>query len=182
MLATVILLQPETFGPILLKWKAKQLRASTDNNRYQASIEHIPGFMDRLAISMKRPFEMALREIILLLFTLYLTVAYIVIFTFLNGYTYIYSETYGFSQTLTEVSFTAIFVGVLLSIGLVPWVYQKTKSSRDNSLGHDGIQPELRLWYAMFGAPWMPISLFWMGWTNFVSRIYHLGQYDTDDY
>lgn len=35
---------------------------------------------------------------------------------------------------------------------------------RDN--GGDRLPPEFRLWFAMFGAPAIPISLFWMGWTS----------------
>lgn len=34
------------------------------------------------------------------------------------------------------------------------------------------LPPEKRLWFAMFGAPAIPISLFWMGWTNYSSISY----------
>ncbi|KAL9087530.1 MAG: hypothetical protein Q9165_006641 [Trypethelium subeluteriae] len=148
-LALIVFLQPETFGPILLKWKAINLRKSTGDQRYQAPIEQIPGFISRLAASMRRPFEMSFSEVIIIAFTLYLTVAYIVTFTFLSGLDFVYSDTYGLSHTLTEVSFTAI-----------------TKRNHDDSADGYEIQPELRLLYAMIGAPWMPISLFWMGWTD----------------
>jgi hypothetical protein len=37
------------------------------------------------------------------------------------------------------------------------------------------LPPEKRLWFAMFGAPAVPISLFWMGWTNYPSISYWSG-------
>ena len=37
------------------------------------------------------------------------------------------------------------------------------------------LPPEKRLYFAMFGAPAIPISLFWMGWTNDASISYWSG-------
>lgn len=35
--------------------------------------------------------------------------------------------------------------------------------------GGSRLPPEFRLWHAMLGAPAIPISLFWMGWTSYSS-------------
>lgn len=165
MLVLILLFQPETFAPLLLKWKAEHLRRQTGDDRYRSQLEIIPiSFGARLKVALARPLAFAFEPIVLCM-TLYLTVLYIVLFTFLDGYPYIFGQVYGTSQGLTNVLFTGIFVGVMLAGLLVPWVYRITKLSFvDNTF-----VPELRLWFAMLGAPAIPVALFWMAWTDFVS-------------
>ncbi|RDW85452.1 hypothetical protein BP5796_03777 [Coleophoma crateriformis] len=171
-LGLVILFQIETYPPLLLKWKAEHLRRLTGDDRFCAEIEITSMTLwVRLKMSMKRPFLM-MGEPIILLMALYLTVLYIVLFTFLDGYTYIFMETYGISQGLTNIVFVGIFVGITMSAFLVPFVLRKTKQEFAKSdLEHGGrIHPEIRLWYGMLGGSFaIPVSLFWMGWTDYVS-------------
>jgi MFS family permease len=164
-LGSIVLFQPETFPPLLLKWKAKHLRLETGEDRFRAEIEIVHSSLGtRLRLALTRPFLFALEPIVIFM-TLYLTLIYIILFTFLDGYHYIFQSVYGTSQGVTNVIFTAMSVGVLLAGLQVPWVYKKTKES----LAHDNFDPESRLWFAMLGAPAIPVSLFWMGWTDYVS-------------
>ncbi|KAJ5082963.1 hypothetical protein N7532_012006 [Penicillium argentinense] len=163
-LMVVILLQPETYGNLLLHWKAKILRQETGNQRYRAPMEMKRESLGRrLLISIYRPFLLFYSELILILMSLYLTVVYIVLFTFLEGYTFIFTDTYGVSQGITSVTWAGMLCGILLVSCIVPVVYSWTaKEYQKTSV----IAPETRLWYAMLGgAPAVPISLFWMGWT-----------------
>lgn len=133
----------------------------------------------RCGVALARPFLLVKSELIVGLMSFYMTVIYIVLFTFLDGYTYIFEDVYGTSQGLTEIIFTAMFIGVLLSLGLVPLMYSWTKKHIEYNKQlavADGdeepgikISPETRLWFAMLGAPAMPISLFWMGWTDYAT-------------
>ncbi|KAK7546616.1 major facilitator superfamily transporter, partial [Phyllosticta citricarpa] len=161
---------PETYGPLLLTWKAAHLRQITGDDRFRAEHEIVDSTLfSRLKVAMTRPFLM-LTEPIVMAMTMYLTVVYIVLFTFLDGYTYIFEQTYGISQGLTNVIFVAMFLGVL-SIGfLVPPIYRMTvkELERAHSKGEKMFNPEVRLWFCMLGAaPAIPISLFWMGWTAY---------------
>ena len=167
-LVSIILIQPETYGPILLKWKAAHLRAVTGDDRYVAAVEvRTETFLHRVRRALYRPFLLLIREPIVMLFGLYLTVIYIILFTFLNGYTFIFTETYGLSQGLTGLAFLGIAIGILLSTLLVPHVKtaytQQLRKAEEQ--GHSRLPPEVRLRFAMYGAPAVPISLFWMGWT-----------------
>lgn len=104
-LAVVVFFLPETFPPILLKWKAAHLRSITGDERYRAEVEvRQETFMTRLGRALYRPFLLTATEPIILLVALYLTVVYIVLFTFLDGYTYIFADIHGTS----EVSSTPI--------------------------------------------------------------------------
>lgn len=56
---------------------------------------------------------------------------------------------------------------------LVPIAYRRTA----NQLARDGddgsgrmLNQESRLFFALIGAPFIPIGLFWMGWTDYVSN------------
>lgn len=174
-LGLVVLFQPETYPPVLLKWKAKHLRDATGDNRYKAEVE-IRGdpFMTRLKHALYRPFLLTATEPIIMLIALYLTVLYIVLFTFLDGYKYIFSEVHGTSEGVTGLCFLGIAVGLFLACGLVPviYVWARRDLKKVQEQGGDRLPPEFRLWFSMLGgAAAIPISLFWMGWTSYVSIV-----------
>ncbi|KAJ5668088.1 uncharacterized protein N7477_006658 [Penicillium maclennaniae] len=181
----IILFQPETYSPLLLKWKGKQLCKITGDPRFRSEMdmEKIALF-SRIGGAMERQFLITIHEPIILLISLYMTVLYIVLFTFFDGYTYIFSEMHGLSQGLTNIVWGAMYIGILLSGLLLPVIYRGTKEEFTRAAevvngsdptvdprALDGVhtQPEIRLWFAMVGAPFIPISLFWMGWTDFPS-------------
>ncbi|KAJ5639333.1 uncharacterized protein N7484_007195 [Penicillium longicatenatum] len=181
----IILFQPETYAPLLLHWKGKQLRKITGDKRFRSEMDlQKLALFSRIGGAMKRQFLITIHEPIILLISLYMTVLYIVLFTFFDGYTYIFTDTYGISQGLTNIIWAAMYVGILLCAILVPIIHRKTKKDFTaaamavngsdpavNPHALDGVhtEPEIRLFFAMFGAPLIPISLFWMGWTDFSS-------------
>ncbi|KAJ5886812.1 uncharacterized protein N7473_009486 [Penicillium subrubescens] len=184
-LVLIILFQPETYSPLLLKWKGKQLRRITGDNRFRSEMDMEKiALLSRISGAMKRQFLITIHEPIILLISLYMTVLYIVLFTFFDGYTYIFTDVHGLSQGLTNIVWVAMYVGISLATFLVFPIYKWTKKAFTQAAqavngadpavdAHalDGVhtQPEIRLWFAMFGAPAIPISLFWMGWTDFES-------------
>ena len=166
----VFFFQPETYAPILLKWKAAHLRELTGDDRYRAEVEiRDSTFLSRLGHALYRPFVLTFSEPIIILIALYLTVIYIILFTFLNGYTFIFTETYGFSQGITGLSFIGIGIGLCLASLLVPILYKWAKNdlAKIKEQGGDRLPPEFRLWFAMLAAPALPISMLWMGWTAY---------------
>lgn len=80
--------------------------------------------------------------------------------------------TYGINTGLSNLCFLGLLIGILCSGLVIPLVLHITKKqlARD---GDDGtgkaLNQETRLIFAMFGAPLIPIGLFWMGWTDYVS-------------
>ncbi|KAI4219997.1 MAG: hypothetical protein LQ349_008200 [Xanthoria aureola] len=167
-LTSIVFLQPETYAPILLKWKAAHLRSLTGDERYRAEVEiREDNIWLRLKRAMYRPFILTFQEPVIMLLALYLTVIYIILFTFLNGYTFIFTETYGFSEGITGLSFIGIGIGLCLASLLVPFIYRFARKdlAKIKAQGGTRLPPEFRLWFAMLGAPAIPVSLFWMGWT-----------------
>lgn len=77
-LITTTLFQPETYPPILLKWKAQHLRRLTGDDRYASESEvKAESLGKRLKTALWRPFLLTATEPIVLLIALYLTVIYI---------------------------------------------------------------------------------------------------------
>lgn len=168
----VLLAQPETYSPVLLEWRAKHLRALTGDNRYQASHASASSLGTRLLINSYRPFNMIWTEPIILVFSFYLVLLYFVLFTFLNGYPFIFAKVYSISTSLTFIIWSAMMPGVLFALALIPYVYHLTKKTAAKAAAvNQPLQPEVSLYWAMAGASiLMPVSLFWMAWTCYVSN------------
>jgi hypothetical protein len=181
-LVLVVLFQPETYPNTLLRWRAAHLREVTGDSRFRAQVEiRSQSFIQRLSTALYRPFLLTLREPIISLVALYLTVIYIVLFNFLDGYNYILAEIHGTSEGVTGLCFLGIVVGLFLASALVPLIY--TWAKRDlkkiQEQGGDRLPPEFRLWFAMLGgAVAIPASLLWMGWSSYswISIWSHLGE------
>ncbi|QKX63697.1 uncharacterized protein TRUGW13939_10868 [Talaromyces rugulosus] len=85
----------------------------------------------------------------------------------------IFADNYGLSQGITGLLFLGIEIGTLLaSVILTPFAYQKAKkylvtlkAAGLETTATNRLKPEFFLWYSILGAPAIPISLFWMGWT-----------------
>lgn len=167
----VFLGMEDTFAPRLLRTKAKHFRLLTGDDRFKTAKEVDEANIRSLLITnFTRPFRLALEPIVLFL-TLYNTIVYVVMFTFLVGYPYIFGQTYGLEQGLKNLCFLGLLVGILLSAALVPFVRTRTNhlclEKGDDGSGKS-IPQESRLMFAMFGAPLLPVGLLWMGWTDIV--------------
>lgn len=167
-LVAVVFLQPETYSHLLLKWRAAALRKETCDDRYKALSElRCESLSGQLLGALYRPFLWSYSELIIILMSLYLVTLYIVLFTFLAGYRFIFGDTYNLSQGMTSITWAGMLAGVALVTCIVPVIHSWTASEHRKT---SCIRPELRLLYAMLGgAPAIPISLFWMGWTAYVS-------------
>ncbi|KAI0205026.1 major facilitator superfamily domain-containing protein [Astrocystis sublimbata] len=161
----------ETFAPRILELKAAAFRKYTGNAQFKTSKEASDAndIWPILKRNFGRPFILCFEPIVIS-FTIYLTINYIILFTFLDGYPYIFAGTYGISENLSNTAFSGLLVGILISVVLVPWTYRNTVKQLKED-GDDGsgimLNREDRLRFAMIGAPFIPIGLFWMAWTDF---------------
>ena len=188
-LPLVLFFMPETFSPILLKWKAEHLRRVTGDERYKAELDDQDTLLKRFGVQWRRSLHMITREPIVALLGAWLVVEYIVVFGFLQGFKYIFRETYDFSKGLAGTCFAALALGVALWTATIPIYYHLYKKKvgdiheKDKDIGArrlslmnqasapgtDLPEPEYRLWMALLAAPAFPISLFWLAWTNYES-------------
>ena len=81
-LTLVMLFQPETYGPLILKWKAKQYRKLTGDQRFRSELDIVKSpLATRLVKGSTRPFVLVWTEPIILVFCIYLSIIYIILFT-----------------------------------------------------------------------------------------------------
>jgi MFS family permease len=155
----VFFTQPETYAPTLLAWRAQRLRQLTGDSRYQAAGMASANSMGQRMKTYTEP--------IIMVFSFYLIILYIVLFTFLNGFPYIFAVTYGISNELTFMIWAALLAGDIVAVPLIPIVYGWTKKAAVKAAAKgENLAPEVCLYFAMLGGSiLMPISLFWIGWT-----------------
>lgn len=144
------------------------LRRTTSNKSYQA--EHgETSLTELLSNNMARIVYFLFREPTTIMCGTYITVLYLLIYGFLEGFDYIFTKTYLFNVGQRYTSFTAIAVGILLGLPYLLLVNHFTAKRHQAS---QSSAPERRLVPALLAAPLLPVSLFWLGWTNRASVSY----------
>ena len=159
-----VLWLPETYLPVLLHWKASHIRRVTADQRYISTHAERESFVARL----KQIFLMSarfLREPVVLVLGAFLVLLYVLLFTFLTGFEFIFKDKYNLSPGLYGSCFASIAVGATAFTLTAPALYSWARRHTEYVRGAK-VAPEYRLWPAMTAAPFLPISLFWLGWTS----------------
>ncbi|KAJ5085428.1 hypothetical protein N7532_010199 [Penicillium argentinense] len=168
----VFLFLPETYSTVRLSWKAKQLRRLTGDDRYRAPMEFHRYYLSRcLAIALTRPVILCISEPIILIFSGYMAITFIILYTFSAGYVSIFQNFYGLDQGQTGLAFLGITIGIISAGLVVPFSMMLTRRDiyRARARSRTRPEPEFTLYMAMFGAPMIPVGLFWMGWTTYAA-------------
>ncbi len=157
---------PETYLPVLLDWKAKHLRQATGDKRYVSKHGEQAAFFKKIRESLPLSVKFSTTEPVILTLGGFLVLLYILLFSFLSGFDYVFKHTYNLSSLQEGACFASIAAGAttftMCAPGLYIWARERTKHVHGAQ-----IPPELRLWPAMMTAPFLPISLFWLGWTSY---------------
>ncbi|SMQ54003.1 unnamed protein product [Zymoseptoria tritici ST99CH_3D7] len=157
---------PETFGPAILMSQAKHLRRQDPDANIYAPLE-LKHTTPRQLITqvLGRPIRMGITEPIVSAVCLYLSLIYGVIFMLFQAYGVIFPPIYNFTQGQTGLAFLPMVLGTLLALPL-NFSYD-TYIARAKSLQRpwSTLQESQRLPLALLGAPLIPLSLFWTGWT-----------------
>ncbi|KAI8283048.1 Efflux pump radE [Colletotrichum sp. SAR11_240] len=163
MAVCVVMFLHESYPYAILKRKTARLRKSTGNEGLRSALDtsKTPGQLFKFAIL--RPPKMLVSPIIFLMSAYAATVfsyAYLCCTTFPR----IFKDQYGFgsgASGLTSIGIGVGFILGLLFVGAVsdPWSAYLTKKN-------DGVaKPEFRLPTLVIGAVFVPVGLFWYGWS-----------------
>jgi hypothetical protein len=159
----MVLFLPETYTPVLLSWKRG---TNTTGERGQGPLR--VSLRSKLAQALSRPFKILFTEPIVVIFTLYLTLVYMVTFSFFSSAPFIFGQTYGFSQGGSNLMFVSISVGLLICALATPLFDMLVRRDIAKSTAQSkNPKPEAMLWWALIGGPFLPISLFWMAWSSY---------------
>ncbi|KAG9566916.1 MFS general substrate transporter, partial [Aureobasidium melanogenum] len=162
---------PETSSPMIIQWRAHHLRVVTGSDRYTCELEGKESLGQRLAHNLQRPAKFFTTEPIIMALGFYLVVIYIVIFDFLNGFEFVFTDTWGLSPGDTALAFLGICLGSVISVALMPLIYMVHR--KVSKKGEDAeSSPETLLLPAMVASPFFSISIFWLAWTSYRSVSY----------
>lgn len=160
-----LLLVPETYHPTLLQCKAKRIRFATKNWAVHSKLDEGQVNMNDIVVKyLFRPIHMLIREPILTLLTLYMSLIYGMIYLFFVTYPISFQEERGWSPGIGALPFLGITVGVLLG-GAIIIAITKTRFARKMA-EHGRVIPEERLPPMILGAVLLPVGLFWSAWTS----------------
>jgi DHA1 family multidrug resistance protein-like MFS transporter len=163
-----LFLLPETFSPMIVQWRTHHLRTVTGSDKYTCELEGKESLGKRLAHNLSRPVKFFTTEPIIISLGFYLVVIYVVIFTFLNGFEFIFTDTWDLSDGDTALAFLGICLGALISVSLMPlihMIHRRTRKSQEDT-------SETLLLPAMVASPFFAISIFWLAWTSYKSISY----------
>ncbi|KAF1951270.1 MFS general substrate transporter [Byssothecium circinans] len=147
----MLFLPPETYATVPLQRKKKQ-----------AGIEPARiSFQERYANDLTRPWIMLFTEPIL--FTLGLCSAFIwgILYLDFTAYPVVFQQGRQWSQGKAGLSFIGIVIGMAIATASSPWI----NDLRGAVVKKIGPKPEARLPHLIVLAWFIPVALFWFGWT-----------------
>jgi hypothetical protein len=113
----VFFLLQETFSPMLLQRKAASLHRETGDSRFKSHYELQKSLFKNIKTGISGPLIFFTCEPIIIALRFYLKLIYVLVFTFLDDFTFIFVD---FSPGMKGTAFCAIVVGVLLNVVLTP--------------------------------------------------------------
>lgn len=152
----------ETYAPVLRCQRAKKQGLSVPPSSVPAGLA---GLRQIITITLTRPLAMLVREPIVLLCSLYSSLNFAVLFSFLTSIPLIYGQDYGFTPGQAGLVFIGIAVGCALGGMTLVLLDAHTLRLHVRLSNVDPSPPERMIWGAIVGGPLMPAALFWFAWT-----------------
>lgn len=163
--AVDVLFLPETYGPVLLKEKAKKLRHERQIWAIHARQEEKEiSVRTILVIYLQRPLKMLFLEPMIFLLTLYVSFVYGVVYLLFSAFPLAYQRVRGWNSGVGALPFLAIIVGAFTgSVVIVLFIPRYSRKMKQAG----GPVPEERLIPMMIGGVLFTVGLFWWSWTSY---------------
>ncbi|KAJ5919436.1 hypothetical protein N7466_010379 [Penicillium verhagenii] len=166
----LIIIMPETYGPVVLKQRAIKLRKDTGDPNILSPLEvESRDLRQTFLITISRPFRMIIHESIVSLTSLYLALAYAIFYLYFQAYPIIFQDMYGMSAGVAGLMFLPIGIGAILACFVFLWYDGYLARAKARKAPWAEIEEYRRLPLACIGGPLYVISLFWVGWTSSTS-------------
>ena len=156
---------PETFSPVLLTRRAKNLRFDTGNWALHSRHEAQRVELDAIARTyLIRPIVMLVQEPILMLVTVYMSLIYGILYLFFEAFPISFNEERKWNLGVGALPFLSIAIGIIL--GSVVILFHIRIRYASIAKKHGSVPPEERLLPMMLGSILLPASLFWWAWAS----------------
>ena len=162
----VLFFLPETYGPTILKKRAKRMRKQNGSHNIFAAIElEKKGARQMITVTLMRPLHMIAFESIVFFTCLYCSLAYSIFYLFFESYPIIFEGIYQMNTGVAGLAFLPILVGAILALGIFLYWDGVLQRAKKANAPWANVEEYRRLPLACLGGPAYVISLFWLGWT-----------------
>jgi MFS transporter, DHA1 family, multidrug resistance protein len=165
-LVFLTLFLPETSSSNILYRRTMRYRKITGNERLKCQSEiDAEGMTGQEIVQtiLIRPFTLSFTEPIVFLLNFYIAIVYALLYLWFESFPLVFGGIYHFSLGTVGLTFLGILVGALLTLPPFFWYIYKYQEPLYNENGE--IKPEYRLTPALVGAFFIPVCLFWFGWS-----------------
>ncbi|KAG2120750.1 MFS general substrate transporter [Suillus discolor] len=166
----IIFTMPETYSPVLLAKRAKEIRKRTGDEKYYAATE-----LQRITLSQRienilaRPFKVLFTEPMMIAITLYMSFVYGCIYLLFEAYPVVFTEGHNLNAGVSGLVFLPLPIGGFLAVATYILFFNPSYERKAQECAPNPVPPEFRLRVAMISAPFLVISFFWFAWTSFPS-------------
>ena len=157
---------PETSSANILYRRAVRLRKSTGNDKLKCQPEIDAENMSRNEIIMMvfiRPFSLSFGEPIVFFLNLYIALIYALLYIWFESFPVVFVGIYDFNPGTLGLAFLGILIGGFIVLPPFFWWTHRYLEPKFNENGE--LHPELRLLPALVGCFFIPVCLFWFGWS-----------------
>ncbi|KAH8789469.1 major facilitator superfamily domain-containing protein, partial [Hyaloscypha sp. PMI_1271] len=161
------LLNRETNPRVLMRRKVRRLQRELNRPDLRSCYDtdtqqHTPTQI--LLNGIVRPLKMLFFSPIIFLLSLYMSVAYGLLYLLFTTITQVFIETYDWDPDMCGLAYIGLGIGFLCGLILVAKLSDATVVRMTKA--NDGVfEPEMRLPACIFFACWLPVTFFWYGWS-----------------
>ncbi|KAL8998587.1 MAG: hypothetical protein Q9188_006072 [Gyalolechia gomerana] len=162
----LIFFLPETSSANILYRRSRRLRKLTgiDNLRSEGEIAGAQMTPKEIAlIAIVRPITLNFQEPMVFLLNLYIALIYGLLYIWFESFPIVFTGIYKFNLGQEGLAFVGILVGAIVVIPPFFYYLHRYVEPQFNDRGE--LKPEIRLPPAMLGGFFIPICLFWFGWS-----------------
>ncbi|KAF4550299.1 Citrinin biosynthesis cluster MFS transporter-like protein [Elsinoe fawcettii] len=163
--AITMYLTPETAQAVILRRKARKLRLQTKNFALHSQSEENSINMHIFVTKyLTKPIVMFVKEPVLVIFTIYMSLAYGILYLTFVMYPVAFVVERGWDPTAGSLPFLGMLIGIFIACGIIAMhslYYVRPRLLRTNQLN-----PEDRLPPMIFGSVLLTGGLFWFAWTS----------------
>lgn len=168
-LLQIVFTMPETYAPIILLRKAKQLRKETGDENYYAPIEKEAriSIAQRINNILKKPFVIFIREPMLIAITIYMSFVYGCLYMLFEAYPIVFTKGHNLNAGISGLMFLPLPLGGLIAVVIYLFYFNPRYERAIAKHAPNPVPPEFRLEIAIIAAPIFAVSFFWFAWTSY---------------
>lgn len=154
----------ETYTPTLLEAKANRLRRETGHKEYRSKLASDLPAKVVFTSAIIRPLKMLFTSPITFFLSVHMAVIYGYLYLLFTTFTVVFQEQYHFSTGAAGLTFIGMVVGSIIGVGFLGVASDKILihlTEKNNGV----MKPEFRLPPMVYCSLFVPVGLFWYGWS-----------------